>query len=603
LADERHRLDLLDAGDDPRTAVRAVFSWSYHHLPAEAATLFRLLGLHPGRSADAGAAAALLGEDGGARRLLGLLVRAHLVSEPTPGRFTMHDLLRTWAAERAVAEDGPAERASALERLYGYYVCGAASAIDLLYPAEQHRRPPVPDSPVVTHADRAAARAWLDAEGPNLVAVAGRAHAPLLSAILWRHLDVSSRYQEAEPLHRLALADTRRSGDRAGQAHALNNLAVLHWRLGRPTEAMERLRPALALYREVGDAHGIFRSLINLGGALWQLCDSDGATEHHEQALAVAVATDDGIGQAVALYNLGAMHERAGRYAEAERCCARSLELYRSAGDRVGEASVVAALGILATRRGRPAEAEERLVHGLELSAALGSRIGEARIRHHLGTLYERTERHQEALELHRQALAAHEEVHDPIGRVDTTAGVARALTGLGELTEAIRQARAALTLASELDHRLGLALAGNALGTALRLRGDPVRALAAHIDAEDHAQAIGELYEQARAVHGIGDAHHDLGDHEQAVLAWAQAQSTYDRIGLPDTTPVADGTRGTGDMPRSAAGEPPEPVTGLPSRPVAGEPPEPVTTVPPEPVATIPPEPITGSPREPVAS
>ena len=61
LADQQQRLDLLDAGGDPRTAVRAVFSWSYRHLDADAARAFRLLGLHPGPDLDRYAAAALAG--------------------------------------------------------------------------------------------------------------------------------------------------------------------------------------------------------------------------------------------------------------------------------------------------------------------------------------------------------------------------------------------------------------------------------------------------------------------------------------------------------------------------------------------------------------
>jgi NB-ARC domain len=47
LADQQHRLDLLDAGGDPRTAVRAVFSWSYRNLDAAAAP-----GLPAGRPAS-----------------------------------------------------------------------------------------------------------------------------------------------------------------------------------------------------------------------------------------------------------------------------------------------------------------------------------------------------------------------------------------------------------------------------------------------------------------------------------------------------------------------------------------------------------------------
>jgi hypothetical protein len=61
LADQQQRLDLLDAGGDPRAAVSGVFSWSYRQLPADAARVFRLLGLHPGPDCDSYTAAALTG--------------------------------------------------------------------------------------------------------------------------------------------------------------------------------------------------------------------------------------------------------------------------------------------------------------------------------------------------------------------------------------------------------------------------------------------------------------------------------------------------------------------------------------------------------------
>lgn len=63
LADERHRLDLLDtADDDPYAAVRVVFSWSYRNLAAAVRRAFRLLALHPGRDTELYALAALTGE-------------------------------------------------------------------------------------------------------------------------------------------------------------------------------------------------------------------------------------------------------------------------------------------------------------------------------------------------------------------------------------------------------------------------------------------------------------------------------------------------------------------------------------------------------------
>jgi hypothetical protein len=102
LADDSRRLDLFDAGDDPRTAIRAVFSWSYHRLPRDAARLFRLLGMYPGRDIDAVGMASLakIGVDE-AIRLADVLARNHMVERVAPARYAMNRLLWTYAASLA----------------------------------------------------------------------------------------------------------------------------------------------------------------------------------------------------------------------------------------------------------------------------------------------------------------------------------------------------------------------------------------------------------------------------------------------------------------------------------------------------------------------
>ncbi|SMC58173.1 DNA-binding transcriptional activator of the SARP family [Kibdelosporangium aridum] len=105
LADEQHRLRLLDAGDDPYASIGAVFSWSYNKLSAEGARLFRLLGLLPGNTLDVYAAAVLLNtsrEKAGA--LLDELADAHLLDRDVNGRFRFHDLLRAYARQKAGQE-------------------------------------------------------------------------------------------------------------------------------------------------------------------------------------------------------------------------------------------------------------------------------------------------------------------------------------------------------------------------------------------------------------------------------------------------------------------------------------------------------------------
>jgi DNA-binding SARP family transcriptional activator len=88
------------AGGEAASDLRAVFSWRYRSLSAEAARLFGLLGTHPGPAVGAPVAASLAGVPvHRVRPLLAELVQAHLVTEHVPGRYTVHDLLRAYAAE------------------------------------------------------------------------------------------------------------------------------------------------------------------------------------------------------------------------------------------------------------------------------------------------------------------------------------------------------------------------------------------------------------------------------------------------------------------------------------------------------------------------
>ncbi|KOX27097.1 hypothetical protein ADK67_14885 [Saccharothrix sp. NRRL B-16348] len=117
LRDEQRRFDSLDAGDDHGGA-RAVFSWSYRALSRDAAGLFRLLGLHPGTTVSAATAAALVGvlpAQVGAPMVE--LVRAHLVERLSSGRYQFHDLLRSYSAELAAAEEPDAHRRAAVRRI------------------------------------------------------------------------------------------------------------------------------------------------------------------------------------------------------------------------------------------------------------------------------------------------------------------------------------------------------------------------------------------------------------------------------------------------------------------------------------------------------
>lgn len=169
LAIAADRLDLLAAADDPRTALRACFGWSYLRLPAPVARAFRLLGRHPGADLTPHALAALLDSSlPEAHRMLAALTAAHLIEASRPGHVRLHPLLRLYAGELAQNEPEPA----ATDRLVAHYLHTAARAMDQLTGRRLRLLELAPScAPAVPFPDPGAARAWLDGERANLTAV------------------------------------------------------------------------------------------------------------------------------------------------------------------------------------------------------------------------------------------------------------------------------------------------------------------------------------------------------------------------------------------------------------------------------------------------
>jgi DNA-binding SARP family transcriptional activator/tetratricopeptide (TPR) repeat protein len=263
LAGQQQRLELLDAGGDPHAAVASVFSWSYKHLPAYAAKMFRLLGLHPAQHWDHYAAAALADTSlAQAGQLLVVLARAHLVQPAGPGRYQMHDLLRAYAASQAGNHDTDQTRQAALTRLFDYYLAACATAMDCLSPANRHWRPDPPPAatPLPELSEPAAAQAWLDAELPTLVIVAEYTaghgwpgHTGCLGGTLQHYVVPTGHYAEGITINAHALNAAHGTADRAAQAGALRRLGHCHFYQGRLEQATDCQQQALALARDLGD--------------------------------------------------------------------------------------------------------------------------------------------------------------------------------------------------------------------------------------------------------------------------------------------------------------------------------------------------------------
>ncbi len=502
------RLDMLDAGEQ-RTDVRAVFSWSFRQLPDDVAQAFALLGLHPGEDLDVHAAAALTGTSTGqARRVLDRLFRASLVQATGPARYGMHDLMRACAREQAADRDTGGQRDQALTRLFDYYLAAVGAAMDILFPAEAYLRPRVPPSAAALPAmpGQVHARAWLDGERANLVAMtvqcASRSwpqHATGLAGILFRYLIDGCHLPEADAIYGHGLRAARRSGDLAAEAEALNGLGGIGIMKGRFPDAAGHYRVALECYRQRGNRAGEAKVLRNLGITQLHLHNFRSAVGYLHLAVPAYEDAGDTLGVARTLVILAGAEIHQDSHDDAWQHLQRALPVFRAAKDEGGEAEALSRMGALSLRHGELAQAAAFHEQALAIFRHIGRPAAVASELCNLGDVSLRQGESPRGMSYIRQALALHRLTGDQHGEITTLRSLAEALHGSGQ------------PAAARVE-----------LETALRLATD-----------------TGNTYQRASAHRDLAESHHSVGEIEQACQHWQQALDLYAQLGAPEADQV----------------------------------------------------------------
>jgi DNA-binding SARP family transcriptional activator/tetratricopeptide (TPR) repeat protein len=426
LSGERDQLDFLGSGDDPSTDIRSVFSWSYHALSPEAAALLRLLAIFPGADIGVPAAAALAGlSQVQTVRLLDQLVDTSQLMNRRPGRYELHDLMRTYAAELAQKLDPPDLRSAALHRLVDNYLQTAVAARPWLQAGEPAIDFPAGLGEPETIEDARSALAWHETEGRNLVAVAKLAVDQGFDDLCWRFAYAAwvgphrgNNWQDLLEIQQAGLRAAERAGDLIGRAHGHSGIGGAHRGAGRQEEAIAEQLEALKLFQQVGDPSGQAATLRNLSA----ICLDAG---RHTESLAYgssAQVTDKATGQpgntAKSAYQVALTLLALGKYDEAVVVGAEACALFREVRQRRAEAG---ALHLLATAWGRLGEHEsaiEAARSAVEIRATTGDQAFQAVALEQLGDLLVATGRRAEADRAWLEALGILDDLGDPAADV-----------------------------------------------------------------------------------------------------------------------------------------------------------------------------------------
>lgn len=351
LADERRRLDELQAGD---LAVKATFELGYGQLEPAQARAFRLLGLADGPDLSLDAAAAVLDlpphrtED-----LLESLVDTSLMESAAPGRYRYHDLVRLYARVCAERDEPIEERDMALSRLLDFYLSTAADVYGIERPGDR----------------------LVDHLAPT--AYAGLTFSSSQDALNWL-------YAEAGCL----LACALQSSDEARLSRAVDLLWVAK-DLSESGANSRQYGSAAIVLRDAADASGDHRTM---GRAALVLAESelllgrfDAAEEMADRAVREAAVSDDTAVVCRATNLRGVADTSQSRYAAAEAHFGRALEAFRADRDRTGEASVLSNLSRVRLARGNTSGALSLARRAVDVYDDLGLSVRGANARYAMG--------------------------------------------------------------------------------------------------------------------------------------------------------------------------------------------------------------------------
>ncbi|MGW4566107.1 BTAD domain-containing putative transcriptional regulator [Streptomyces sp. NPDC004561] len=513
LRDENRKLDELSSGE---RGVAATLRLSYQVLPEDCRASFRILSLHPGNEIDVNSAAALLDLDvWDAEDHLEKLLDAQLLQQPELGRYTYHDLVRSFS--RGLSRELPEDRrdeTSAVRRLIEYYLCATESACELLYPGRSRRNSGIDAGAAAglvpgfgTPDD---ARSWFDREHITLTSVVKLAvregyqrHAVWLARGITFYLNARGNLNLFAELSRTAVAAARDLEDDALLGMCLSNLGVSCWKLGLYTEGIKAAEEGQEIARRTGDQSTQAHCKGNLGHFHSLLGRYPEALDHLRSAVALERELGTPRAEAATLTLLSALYEQWGRYREAVDSARRAVELMRRLGQHENAFVALTDLALALVGLGDDVLAEECL--------------GEAR-----GLCVGDREAGQVAVTL---ALSA--ELAQRRGDRDEAGVFAeQALELVGQSTSPTRRAKAE-----------------NMLGRLMHERGEHERAFGLHSGAYETAVSVGYRVEEAYSLAGMAVAAGALGDAEAAAEQCAEAERIFEQLGVPAA--VRRGTAG----------------------------------------------------------
>jgi tetratricopeptide (TPR) repeat protein len=559
LADERERLQLLRDPDDPRLNVEASLNLSYFVLNdagqrvltqisvfrssfnlSVAKAVVSMQGIKPGAgderalkvevepSTEPDTAQVIRIRPRGravvpkVEVILDMLYRRSLIRfDPATERYSLHDLVRLFAAERLKDVDTHM-------RYVRYYLQVARQAQDLYKQGHAH----VLEGLALFDQERGqidAAWEWLRQSPPTSITdglLIEYAYATAYIGDLRYH-----QRRERIPQLEAALEAARRLRRKQAQGAFIGNLGIAYRILGEVRRSVAYHQRALEISRGIGNRHGEGNALGNLGNAYFNLGEVRHAITLYQQALEISREIGDRHSEGNSLGSLGNVYLALGEVQHAIPLYQQALDIRREIGDRNGEASSLSGLGNAYLVLGEVQHAIPLYQQALDISRQIGDRNGEGNALSNLGNVYFALGEIQRAISLREQALDISREIGDRSGEAIALSYLGWAYIEVDEIPQAITLCEQALAIKQEIGDRSGESDVMNLLGLAYAAAGEPKQARKYHEQALAIARETEAKYLESRILNHLGEVFLQSGDLDGAEECCAQSHALAQKI------------------------------------------------------------------------
>ncbi|MEV0844382.1 tetratricopeptide repeat protein [Streptomyces sp. NPDC049954] len=529
---------LAELRDGEKTITQVIAS-SYRALTPLQRLVFRRVGMHFGSEFGPEAVAALADLPvATSERLIEELLVRNMIIEPSPHRYGMHDLLRSYArllvgtdgAIRAEVEglaevDTEAEARQARLRLVDHYLRSADHADRSAYAFRV--RIPVPDAPSGARDAYGpegpdAATEWFVREGANLLgalewlrANGSDAQLALFVHVLSGFLDGEGYLATAEPVQRAAVTYWLAAGEASAAAAALLDLSVVCAHRGEYRDARRAALGALSVARARDLPLVEAEALHQLAMALWYMGKFGYAHTFSERALRIRLRLGDALQLARSHNLMGILHLHVGNDQQAVEYFLLAISGFTGEGDRRGLYRSLNNIAELYQRIGRSQAAERAYRQAIKLLDSGSGRGDSATLHLNLATVLTTLGEPEEALSLLERALPALRGVGDARGEALVLNGLGRALRGAGRYVEAVPRHLASLALLRQL-----------------RARGDEASVL---YDLGRTEQAMGQVRAAAERLRQSLEISNSLGSRAEAAHTLRALRALAADEALPD--------------------------------------------------------------------